>query len=164
MEVRRNFSTPSFGNIEGDATQIAKKLGKNALNIIMEQKFNNVADIFVNSNGNIRVVARKGHSLEIPYTNKTITDLRIWNVNDEWMNSYANGWTSDGKKVKIGFMTASLDPASEYKGVDKIMLGALRIAKNAFEAVAHSTGKPSILEPSEAGIVKAVESLINLEV
>ena len=160
MEINRTNSAQSFGSIYGDAKQISKLLGKKALNVIMEQKHNVAADIFVSAGGFPKVVAKDGHSLKIPYEEKSVNDIGIYYVKDEWLNSYAEGMTSSGEKVKMGFYTASLDPGEKYEGIDKKMIGALRIADNAY----YDGVSKRALEPTEQEMEKAVASLLDLNV
>lgn len=156
MKVNRVSSNQYFGELKGNAEQISKRLGGNSLDVIMQQKHNDVADIYVDKKGNISVKARNGYKI----LNKSVTKVNIDNAKIDFWNAYANCTTPSNQKVKYNFRRTAhfLNPKND----DGNKLGAaLNIANDAYQDAGKNIDD---LSPTQEEMTKAVTTLLNLKI
>jgi len=90
MNVRQNYSSPSFCAIRGNARALVDRLGGKSISLIVDELHNPVADIFISENG-AKVVAKEGYSLPGDLGKKGIKEFepcrledgRVYNSGDE---------------------------------------------------------------------------------
>lgn len=87
MEISRNYTSPSFGQIRGNAKDIIKRLHSAAVELVLEQKQNNVADIII-TNDTVKVAAREGYSLPFGLGEKGIKEFSPHHVENIYGSNY----------------------------------------------------------------------------
>lgn len=155
MNVRQNYSSPSFGAIKGSASALVDKLGRKSLRLVEDQLFNPVADIFISEKG-AKVVAKEGYSLPGELGKKGIREFEP--------HHYELGrvYNAVGESVYVNVVDNKF--YDSYRRSGNFQIGACKtIADLAFDNAA-KTGKIDRYMVENKTYEKIVKALMDMDI
>ena len=168
MEINRANSAQSFGSIYGDASRIMKDLGKGAMDVVIKQKKNDVADVFVGKYGDIKIKARPGYKIPLERYNpdsKMVDELNVtWRRRGEGFmaaTDHLECRTQSGEKVIVD-VPSGYDRFGDHYFESNELTGALSIADEAYRH-ANKAHMPNVLNDKES-MTKILGAVIDAEI